>query len=562
VRACVIVLLFVFVVSVAITSPARGGGWPTYGHDFSNTRHVDEGQITTATVHRLTLAWKYRLSEYGVIESTPIVVGRTMYVTTGHTNAVVALDAATGALLWRYQPPLRGKPAVNRGVAVDGGQVFYLTLDDVLIALDARTGAKRWSVQVADPIAGYRQTMAPLAWHGLVYIGVAGDEVAIRGFIAAFSQRDGHEVWRWWAVSPGWEGRYVEQVNGLWLHRDIAREKRNAWRYRDAWRHGGGAVWMTPALDPSRATLYAGTGNPSFRGADVEPGDNLYTDSVVALGALDGKLRWYYQEVPHDRWDYDAGSPPALFAVTDSVKRPVQAVAEAGKDGWLYILRRSDGALIRLSQPFVPQRGIFAELGPSATFAEPSGLGGTVAPIAFDPALQLAFVSASMGHDFKHANELEWTSVGRSSIVLTAIDVQSGKIAWRRVTSTGDYLPNRMDGPLSADDLVFMGQETGGALRAYDAKTGTVEWTFQTDPGGESEPDAPHRPFGVWVHDMLSALKHWLLREPAAPPQSYIQTSPIAYTVDGREYVAVIADAYNRYGTSPGDTVYAFALPR
>lgn len=546
--------------AAAMTQPAQD--WPTYGYTLANTRHVDFREIDSATVHQLVPAWKFRLGEYGVIEDTPIVTGDTMYVTTGHSNAVIALDAATGALRWRYQPPPLPRPAINRGVAVEDGSVFYLTLDNWLVALDASSGSVRWRVRVADPEAGYRETMAPLAWHGLVFVGCASNEVSVRGFVAAYAASTGAQRWRWWSVGPGWEGRYVQTVNGLSLHRDIASEKRLAPKYRDAWRHGGGAVWMTPALDAARRTLYFSVGNPSFRPNRSQPGDNLYTCSIVALDALTGRLRWYYQEVPHDIWDYDAASPPLLFEANDATHHLVDAVGQAGKTGWFYVLRRSDGKLIRVSQPFVVQHGMFDVPQDSGTFVAPSGGGGAVAPAAFDPALHEVYVGARSGTYFKHKVDLDWVPAGTPVTVLSAIDVDNGKIAWRHVTSTGQ-LGNIMDGPLSAADLVFMGQESGAAFNAYDARTGAILWTYQADPGGESEPDLAHRPFSVWLHDMLSPLKRWLLREPAPPgPQSFIQASPMAYTVAGREYIAVIADAYERYGTSPGDTVYVFALPR
>jgi alcohol dehydrogenase (cytochrome c) len=559
-------LLLVAVLSLGLR-PALGEqttneSWPTYGYDLANTRHVDFPQINAKTVASLSLAWKFRTGEYGVSETTPLVIGDTMYLTTGTTDSVIALDARNGDMKWRYQPVVGKVPPMNRGVATGSGAIFFLTFDDLLVALDATTGAVRWTTRVAELAQGYREMMAPLAWGGLVIIGASSDEMHARGFVSAYSQTNGKLVWRWWSVSPGWEGSYVDSVNGLSLGRNIAIEKKNARKYARAWMHGGGAVWMTPALDPVRGALYAGVGNPSFSPNIQRPGDNLYTSSVVALNARSGKLLWYYQVVPHDVWDYDAGSPPVLFQTKDASGKVVDAVGEAAKTGWFYVFNRTNGKLIRISQPLVPQQGIFAVPTDSGTFSEPGGEGGPVAPVAYDPVTHLVFIQAKSGKFFRRASVEEGTAVGLTPEVLIGVDVDTGRVSWRKVISTGST-PNRLEGPLSAADLVFIGQEYGGAFDALSARDGHKLWSFQTDPGGETEPDLPHRTFLQYVHDVLSSIKHAVLREPPPPPSvSHIHASPIAYVVDGREYVAIAADAFFRNGRSPGDTLYVFALRR
>lgn len=561
-RCFMLMPLFFLSLCPALADQVQNAGWPTNGYTLANTRHVDFPEINAKTVHRLALVWKYRTGEYGVFETTPIVVGNSMYITTGTTDSVIALDARNGEVKWRYQPTVGKVPPINRGVAVDSGTVFFLTFDDMLVALDADTGVIRWTVHVADPAQGYKEMMAPLAWGGMVFIGCSGDERRIRGFVSAYSQADGKLVWQWWSVSPGWEGHYVNSVNGLSLGRNVVVEKENANRYRDAWRHGGGAVWMTPALDTARATLYVGVGNPSFSPSRPQPGDNLYTASVVALDERTGKLRWYYQEVPHDLWDYDAGSPPVLFQTKDASKRSISAVGEAAKTGWFYVLNRADGALIRISDPFVPQHGIFSLPATSGWFSEPSGEGGAVAPVVYDPIRHLVFIQAKQGRFVRRAGAEEWTGIGPTPEILASVNVDTGKILWRKVISTGST-SNRLEGPLSAVDLVFIGQEYGGLFEALDANDGELLWSYQTGPGDETELGLPHRTFVQYVHDVLSSIKHTLLREPPPPaPVSHIHASPIAYVIDGREYVAIAGDAYYRLGRSPGDTVYVFALSR
>jgi glucose dehydrogenase len=351
-------------------------------------------------------------------------------------------------------------------------------------------------------------------------------------------------------------------VQGSSLHRNIAKEKMLAKKYRDAWRHGGGPIWMTPALDPSRSTLYLAVGNPSFSPYDEQPGDNLYTDSIVALDARTGKMKWYYQEVPHDVWDYDAASPVILMQAMDKAHRAVAVAGEAGKTGWFYVLNRDDGKLIRTSPAFVTQQNPFGARSRSGVALQPSGYGGAIAPTAYNPALHLVFVQAREGKYFGTLSSQNWQAVGETHPTLTAIDVDSGDIRWRRrfAASSGGA---RAEGPLSASDLLFMGEESGGLFDGFEAQTGKLLWSYQTSAGNEFEADIPRRTALQYIRDVLADIKHWFLHDvPPAVSASHVHASPIAYLVDGREYIAIAADAYYRQGRSPGDTIYVFALPR
>jgi alcohol dehydrogenase (cytochrome c) len=246
-----------------------------------------------------------------------------MYITTPY-NTAIALDARTGRQLWRYEY----KPGIpspvyccgpnNRGIAIAGGMVYMATLDAHLVALEASTGKVQWDIEVSDGEAGYSETMAPLIVDNMVIIGTSGAEYGIRGFVRAYDRNDGHQLWNFYTVPDrGWEGIWAEKTGeGDDLHRDIAAEKAALPQYSDAWQRGGGSVWMTPAYDPATHLLYVAVGNPSpDLDGSVRPGDNLYTESVVALDARSGEYKWHYQEVPHDVWDLDAASPPVIVTL-------------------------------------------------------------------------------------------------------------------------------------------------------------------------------------------------------------------------------------------------------
>lgn len=541
-------LMLVATMSIAsLGAPERlQSDWPTYGFAYDNTRHSAVDRINASNVTRLFPVWRLILGPHERVETTPIVVGRTMYVTAGLGSKVIALDAVTGRVKWRYSPQIGAMSpccgAINRGVAVENGRVFIATLDGNLVALDGSHGKPLWSVRVGNPARGFSETMAPLAWNGTVFIGSSGSDFGIRGSLSAYRASDGKRLWRWYAVSPGWEGDYRTSVNGISLHRDIAREKRNAAKYRNAWMHGGGAVWVTPALDPKTGILYASTANPApvFNGL-VRPGDNLYTNSIVALNARTGRLLWYYQELPHDIWEYEAASPPMLFDAIDAEGRHIPAVGEAGKTGWFYILNRRDGRILRLSDPLVPNRRAF-----DVPREEPPMIRGIVSPASYDPARHLAFTTAAnrSGAQF-----------------IAAVNVDTGKITWRKPLSSPHFgvFGGVMPGSVSTPDLIFVSNPEG-RFRALDPQTGEERWQYQL---GSEEVDANANALQKLAHrlrDWLLPIKRWVLREDA--PSSALATvndSPIVYEIDGREYVAIGYDAQPERATGAAE-ISVFAL--
>lgn len=524
--------------AVVSASAASGPGWTTYGYTYENTRHASFSEINAHNAATLVPAWQFQTGQAGSFETSPIVVGDTMYITTGQNDTVIAIDARNGAQKWSYEPKLGFTSFCcgpeNRGVAVDNGKVFVATLDGRLIALDAQKGTPVWDVQVGDPKEGFSETMAPLAWDGLVYVGSAGGEYGIRGSFTAYSEADGKLAWRWWSTSPGWEGSYVSKVNGVSLNRNLAQEKADAAKYKDAWQHGGGPVWMTPSLDTQRSTIYVATGNPAPQlVGNKRPGDNLYTDSIVALDAKTGKMKWANQETPHDIWDYDLTSPTVLFDALESSGKRVPAVAEASKTGWFNIINRDTGKTIRVSEPFVPQHHMYQLPGNTGALMEPGSTGGSNwSPVSYNPALHMAYISAVVQPRFdKPISNEEWKAGGErwagsrmkvlpdvpASGRLVAMNVDTGKAVWSQKTS----LP-LIGGSLSVGDLVFVG-EGNGMFDAFDAKSGALVWQYQTGAG--------------------------------------IAAPPVAYEIGGREYIAVASGGSFVMNTNPGDSLLVFALP-
>ncbi len=561
----------------AVLVSGADADWPTYGFTYDNNRHTPLTQISARTVGSLQRAWEYQSTAAGQMESSPIVVRGTMYVTTGERDSVIALDAQTGLKKWEFTPALARYSfccaKANRGVAVDGGLVFLATLDGRLIALDARSGAERWETSVGDPSDGFSETAAPLAWRGMVFIGSSGGDFGIRGSFSAYRAADGKLLWRWWSTNPGWEGAFVASVHGYSLHRVVARERADAAHFRDAWRHGGGAVWMTPALDTRRATIYLSTGNPSpSYNASTRPGDNLYTNSIVALDALTGTMRWWYQETPHDVWDYDAASPPFLFDALSHTGRRVPAVGEAGKTGWLYVLDRDTGAELRVSQNIVPQRDMYAARGDQ--IMQPGVQGGAIGPASFDPRSGLAFVVAVDRPDEhipgpvgqRTPNTL-WlagsTRAVRHTInYICAVDPDSGRVVWRRRLSGGPgerFNLGFISGSLSAGDIVFV-PEPNGVFYALDARRGDLLW--RTEIGLADEPTVQNDlTFTERLRAFARSMYVTLFNKPEGPPaHARLDAPPIRYVVNGREYVALCADVFT--GGVERNVVIAFALPR
>ncbi|HEV3332865.1 MAG TPA: PQQ-binding-like beta-propeller repeat protein [Bryobacteraceae bacterium] len=311
--------------------------WLTYSGTTLSQRHSLLNQITPANVKDLELRWVYQVKSLEKFEATPLVVDGVMY-TVQPPNDVMALDAATGRVYWiySYTPSKDARPCcgrVNRGLAILGDTLFMGTIDAHLVAIDARNGKPIWNTEVASAASGYAVTHAPLVIKDKVIVGTAGGEFGIRGFIAAYNVKTGKEVWRFHNIpEPG------EPGHETWAG--------------DSWKHGGGSVWVTGSYDSDLNLTYWGIGNPGpdWNGDDRK-GDNLYTDSVVALDADTGKLKWHFQFSPHDEFDYDSVQVPVLVDM-EWQGRSRKVMLWANRNGYFYALDRTDGKFL-LGKPFV-----------------------------------------------------------------------------------------------------------------------------------------------------------------------------------------------------------------
>ncbi len=315
-----------------LLSAGQTGEWLTYAGNYAGYRHGIQNQINRQNIQRVRLAWAAQLpSDGGFQESSPIVVGDRIFVTQP-PEGVTALNAKTGAVLWEFHRPIPpniplccGSP--NKGVAVLGKNIYVATFDSHLLALDAATGTKVWDVEVADWHEGYTMTGAPLAIDDRIVIGVAGGDFGVRGFLAAYSASDGAQQWKFYTVpGPGQPGH-------------------ETWP-SEAWEHGGAATWTTGSYDPALGLVYWGTGNPDpVFNLKSRPGDNLYTDSVIALDVRTGELRWYYQFTPADDHGWDATQQPILSEIKWQ-GQTLPALFLANRNGFFYALDRKTGRFL------------------------------------------------------------------------------------------------------------------------------------------------------------------------------------------------------------------------
>lgn len=512
------------------------GDWPAPGGGLRNEGFSPLTQINAGNIQELVPVWMYSTGIEGAMETSPVVVGNTLYATTAG-GRVLALNAATGEELWTYDPAPQTVTLccgpINRGVSVWGDMVYVASLDARLLALHARSGELAWEAELGDPADGYSAVMAPLAVDGRVFVGVAGQQYGVRGFVAAFDARNGEELWRWHTVpSPeegGWFGEWREtDLFGTALDRDIGEERQRAEAAGDAWRWGGGGVSTTPAYDIRSGRLFVNVDGPApLMDPDARPGDNLYTGSIVALDASSGQRVWHAQYLPGDAWGLSGGSPPILFD-----RQGDTFVAFAGRTGWVYVFRADSGQPVLRSDNFVPQIGLFSRPGSDEGTMTAPGLNGGNAgnPVAHDTRSGTLFVGG-IHQPMVYSTESQVRTRGTLWLggaarfppdqeqwgTVSAIDLADGHIRWQR----------RTPGPVhsgvlaTAGDLVLVGQGTG-TLDAFHAGDGRLLWQFNT---------------GAGVHG-----------------------TPVTYSVAGVQFIVVASGGSHYFDTTPGDDLIAFAL--
>jgi alcohol dehydrogenase (cytochrome c) len=498
-----------------------GKNWPSYNGDYSGQRFSSLDQINGKNVASLRAQWAFHAPNSDSLEVTPVVVDGMMFVTSA--NDAWALDAQTGRIVWHHARPITegliddASQHHNRGVGVWGSSIFMETDDAHLLCLDARSGHLRWDVAYTDGNRNYGATSAPLVVKGKVLVGTSGGDDGVRGFISAYDAETGKLAWKFWTIpAPGEPGS--ESWPG------------------DSYLHGGGTTWMPGTFDRETNTVFWGTSNPApdFDG-EVRPGDDLYTDCVLALDADTGKLKWYFQFTPHDLYDYDAEETPVLVDAMWQ-GQPRKLLVEANRNGFLYTLDRTDGkflSAVRFVEKMNWAKGIDDHGRPIRSGVQPTANGTRVCPgfsgatnwysPSFNPSTRLFYFMASENCEIYLVSAEKFTpgqtyySTGarrspgdRSQKILLAFELGADEPKWAYPqVGNGQSSGGTMT---TAGGLVFFGDD-GQSFEAVDAKTGAALWHFNT---------------GQDIH-----------------------ASPMSYAVNGNQYVSIAA----------GSNVFSFGLP-
>ena len=519
------------------------------GWGFSPLAEIDKDNVG-----RLQQVWRVPTDELKVHEAAPVVNDGVMFISTPN-NQVMALNAVSGELLWRYRRP-RPKDVfvlhdTNRGIALYGDKVFYAAAEAVLVALDARTGKEVWTTTVADNESAYYITLAPLVADGKVMMGASGGEIGVRGYVAAYDPDSGKELWRTFTVpAPGEPGS-------------------ETWPKGDQWKTGGAPVWVTGNYDPDTNIAYWGTGNGGPWMGDQRPGDNLYVASTVAIDVATGQIKGHFQYNPNESWDWDEVSPPILVDYQRD-GRTIKGLVNVARDGYLWFLERSNGPIRFVEgKPFVTQtvfRGVDPVTGrPDVDPARKPGTGKRAdfcpgphggknwPPVAFSPQTRMIYIPANNGLcgiltgvpvKYKKGRSFagsqsggQFTAPGVDHIgEVQAWNVDTGQKVWTHPYPTSPTWGSML---ATAGGVVFTGGTNDRKIHAFDAASGELLWEFVTTSG--------------------------------------IVAPPSTFSVDGKQYLAVhsgwggdprgMNNGLNRlfpgqYPEVPeGGAVYVFALP-
>lgn len=480
------------------------GDWPMVRRTYDGWGYSPLDAITPANVARLQPVWSFSTGVANGHEAPPIVHDGVMFVATPG-NQVIAIDAKTGGLLWRYRRPLPDDVVLlhptSRGVGLLGDKVFFAAGEAVLVALDVRTGREVWTTKVAENKDGYYMSVAPLVAGGKVIVGCSGGELGIRGFVAAYDPESGRELWRTYTVpAPGEPGS-------------------ETWPKGDEWKTGGGPVWVTGTYDPETNLTFWGTGNGGPWMGDRRPGDNLYTSSTIALDVATGALKGHFQYHPNDSWDWDEVSPPIVVDYARN-GRTIKGLVGVARDGYMWFLERTSGPIHFVGgQPYVKQnvfRGLDPKTGrPDVDPARQPGTGREAEfcpshwggknwpPVAFSPKTRLVYVPANenlctamTGRPVTYSAGRGYTGMTNTLMIAPGADHIGEVQAWNVDTGvrvwTHEFASSTNWGPILATGggLVFSGGTQDRLFRAFDASSGAVLWEFPTNSGVIGQPSS------------------------------------------------------------------------
>ena len=502
-----------------LNAESEPGSWLTYSGSYGAQRYSTLDQIDRDNVGGLQPAWVYQTRSTQKFEVSPLVVDGVMYITEPPSDAT-ALDLRTGRPIWRYRRSLPEGIVtccgqVNRGVALLDDQVFLGTVDAHLVALDARTGRVNWDIEVADFSGGYAITVAPLALKDKIIVGIAGGEYGIRGFLDAYDPITGERLWRFWTVpGPG------EPGHETWAG--------------DSWERGGAPTWVTGTYDPELDLLYWGTGNPGpdFIG-EVREGDNLFSESLLALDPDTGELQWYFQFLPHDIHDYDSTQIPVLVDA-EFEGEPRKLVLFPNRNAFYYVIDRVTGEFL-VGKPFARQNWAF-------------GLDENGRPIE-NPATIPSYEGALVYPDDDGAANWYSPSYSPQTNLIYQNVREKGATYY---LSDANYEPGKIY--MGASRRVVPGEDPRGFLRALDAMTGDLVWEIEvhTPPWGGLMSTAGGLVFSGTIEgdffaaDAASGDVLWRFQTGGR-----VYANPITYMSEGRQFIAIAA----------GNGLFTFALP-
>jgi alcohol dehydrogenase (cytochrome c) len=480
------------------------GDWLMARRTYDGWGYSPIEQITRRNVTRLQPVWSFSTGVTSGHQAPPIVNNGVMFVATPG-NQVIALDAKTGDLLWRYRRPLPEDVillhATSRGVALHGNKVLFAAGEAVLVALDVKTGKEIWATKVAENKNGYYMSLSPLVVGDRVMVGTSGGELGVRGFVAAYDVETGKEAWRTYTVpAPGEPGS-------------------ETWPQGDQWKTGGGSIWVSANYDPDSNLAFWGTGNGGPWAGDQRPGDNLYTTSTIAIDVATGQIKGHHQYHPNDSWDWDEVSPPILVDYKRNGKT-IKGLIDVARDGYLWFLERTNGSIGFVEgTPYVKQN-VFKSLDPKTGRPEidplrkpatgksvdfcPSLWGGkNWPPIAYSPKTRMIYIPANenLCATFT-AEEVTYTPGGRFTGATGTMhiapgadhigEVQAWNVDTGKRTWTHMYANSQNWGPMLATGggLVFSGGTNDRKFHAFDASTGKLLWEFPTNSGITGQPSS------------------------------------------------------------------------